>query len=894
MGIQRFRLRRFLCFFFLSGLLFCLGLGQFQDLALSTTPVETRYEQSSMSDADQFVQQGVDRYQTGDYKGALQLWQSALAFYQRIQNRENAAIVLENLARVYQQLGQMETAITAWEQATTLYRQLEKPAQVGQMLTEAAQAYSRIGQPNRAVEELCNPDRQGNCADGSALHLARIANDHSLEAAALGSLGDAYRLTGNYEQAIAVLQSSLALAQKLEQTPYRISALISLGNAYRSLAQVNQRRANAAEQRGDTTEAERLKSAARDYDLKALEFLEQSFAIAQTQHDRTNQLRSRLSAIPIYYRTGNREAATTALQQAKQLLQQLPDSRDRVYAAIDLAQFLQPINGSAVPSKTQCLTNEQSIQAETLLQQAIATAQQIQDQRAESFGLGELGHIYECRKNYVQALEMTQKARWASEQHLRSKDSQYLWEWQAGRILKAQGKIPAAIAAYEQAVSTLEMIRSDLLTANRDLQFDFRDQVEPVYRELVALRLDGAAVADVTVPQANSKLLPTAKRKSLHADITAALHTMDSLKLAELQNYFGNDCVLTTVKPTPADSKETNSTVAVLNSIILNDRTAIVLTLPNREKRVSWINIGNQQLRQEVNEFRRGLERFYDDYDPSQAKQLYNWIVRPFEADLAQAKISTLVFVQDGILRSIPMAALYDGEQFLIQRYAIATTPSLTLTNAQPLNHQNLRALALGLTQSATIDGQKFQALVNVMDEIQQVETQMPGSKPLLDREFTRDRLQTELSQQTYPIIHIATHGEFGTDPESTFLVTGNNQKLTLNELDTMIRSVTRLNEQIELLALTACQTAAGDDRAALGLAGVAIQAGAKSALASLWFVNDAATAKVAGGFYAGIRNAGLTKAEALRTAQIALIEAGGQFAHPAYWAPYVLVGSWL
>jgi CHAT domain-containing protein len=145
-----------------------------------------------------------------------------------------------------------------------------------------------------------------------------------------------------------------------------------------------------------------------------------------------------------------------------------------------------------------------------------------------------------------------------------------------------------------------------------------------------------------------------------------------------------------------------------------------------------------------------------------------------------------------------------------------------------------------------------------------------------------------------YPIIHIATHGEFGTEPEDTFLVTGNNRKLTITDLDAAIRSLNRGSDAVELLALTACQTAAGDDRAALGLAGVAVQAGVKSALASLWFVQDTATVKLVTKFYASWQDSAMSKAEALRAAQLELIEMGGQYAHPAYWAPFILIGNWL
>ncbi|MGB3652803.1 MAG: CHAT domain-containing protein, partial [Rivularia sp. (in: cyanobacteria)] len=210
-------------------------------------------------------------------------------------------------------------------------------------------------------------------------------------------------------------------------------------------------------------------------------------------------------------------------------------------------------------------------------------------------------------------------------------------------------------------------------------------------------------------------------------------------------------------------------------------------------------------------------------------------------------------------------------------------------------NRQNLQVLALGLSQAANVNGKPFPALDYVKEEIDGIKQQIPGKK-LLDEEFTRDNLEKELKQEVYPIIHLATHGSFGTDPENTFIVTGNNQKLTFNELDRLIRRITSNREPLELLTLTACETAVGNNRSALGLAGVAIQAGAKSAVASLWAINDNATAEFATDFYAQLLSDSKSKAKALQAVQIEFIkgEKGSNYIHPAFWSAFVLIGNWL
>jgi CHAT domain-containing protein len=294
-------------------------------------------------------------------------------------------------------------------------------------------------------------------------------------------------------------------------------------------------------------------------------------------------------------------------------------------------------------------------------------------------------------------------------------------------------------------------------------------------------------------------------------------------------------------------------------------------------------------------EYRRNAEESsYKEFNPKNSQQLYEWIITPVLPELEQRQINTLVFIQDGILRSVPMAALMNPvtQKYLIQDYSIAVSPSLTLTDVTPPNVKNLKALTLGLTEESTIDNQLFSALVSVDQETQKITEELPGSKRLLNAEFTEEALAKALDRASYPIIHIATHGKFGSDAEDTFLITGDQKKLTITELDRILRQTN--DESIELLSLTACQTAIGDDRSALGLAGVAIQAGAKSALASLWFINDATTAQISTQFYANLKERPTSKAKALQSAQIAVIEAGGETARPGYWAPFILVGNWL
>ena len=859
------------------------------------------------------LERGVTKYQQGQYQAAIALWNRALESDRAIPDNPNTVIVLENLARVHQQIGRSEQAIAFWLQVKDLYQQQGNEQQLGRSLTELAQAYSSIGQHRQAIAFLCG--EQGNdkteCSPTSAIALAKKQTDPLGEVAAKGSLGEAYRLRGNYGRAVDYLKDSLQVARTLDNPQLEISALNSLGNTHSSLAQISYRQAESAESRGEiygrTGEEYALDSPVmllrqdgERQDRIALDCFQDSVAIATKQANALEQMRNLISSLSIYYRLGDATAAAKSKQQALGLIPTLPFESTAVYATIDLAKLLQPEKVSF----TSCYLTETLTEARALLQRAVNVAQELEDSRASSFALGELGHTYECSGDYSQALKITKQARLAAERH---KDSLYLWEWQTGRVLQAQNKSQQAIqrglgsfpheryakryplglnqeaiAAYETAISTLDSIRDDLLTANRDIQFDFRDTVEPIYRGLIARRLGMVDNVSVVRPTETQQI----------SNVSSILTTVDSLRLAELQNYFGNDCAISDVVASEeVDLLAPAPNTAYFSTIILDDRTAVIANFPGRKTKIVWDSDRSKTaIAEEINQFRRGLENFYTEFDVSLGQNIYNWLVQPFAEDLEREQITTLVFVQDGLLRSVPMAALHNGEQFLIQKYAIATTPSLNLTSPTTANRQELKALALGLSEPSQVDNQSFPPLPNVEAEIEQVQSIFAESTGVLNDRFTRDRVRQELAETSYPIVHIATHGQFSSEPEDTFLVTGNNQKLTITELDRIIRSTTTRNEPVDLIALTACQTAVGDERAALGLAGIAIQAGANSALASLWSINDEVTPVVMQDFYLGWRDRRLSKAQALQQAQIASIERG---VPPALWSPFIIIGNW-
>jgi len=884
----------------LATLVLCLGLntafpGQTLQPVVATQrqPLVSALSGEQKEPYAQVVQQGIEHYQAGKFAEAIALWKQALP---QISSAKEQAIVNNNLALAYRQTGQLAEAIAQWEQAIQIYRSQDQAMRqpLAGLLIEQAQAYSDLGQQRRAIPLL-----------QSALELTPQTENRLTEAAAQGALGNAYWALGNYGEALKAHQTSLKIARELNNTSFIATALNNLGNIYVTRAARYSYQANAADLEGDDKETQRLIKAATQDRVEARTYFEQSVQIAKGVMP-IEEVRGLLNLTRLLA-SGNLEQPNkkpltkpdwdlivTHWNRIRELLNNLPDSRDKAYGLINLAEQELKVGKMPVEGFNRELTPREELRPTLLLNQALTVARNIGNARAESFAIGSLGQLYEGNREYGKAMELTRRAQFAAQQ-ISAPDSLYRWQWQVGRLLKAMGAREEAIAAYEQAIATLQSIRGDIVVANQELQFDFREQVEPVYRELMALLLESPATASRVSSQ--SSVVSSILKKQGTTDkgqlskgeaspVKKVVDTLELLKLAELQNFFGDECVQVALSQAGDTTALTDANTVVVYSVILDGQSQMILRSPNGSMKNYPVALSQEGINKEIDQLRYLLElRQTEEYLP-QAQKIYNLLIRPLEADLAALKPSTVVFINDGVLRKVPMAALHDGKAYLIEKYAIATTPSLSLTNRQPSNRNNLEALSVGLT----VERAPFAALSNVQAEVKAVNKILGGTE-LIDNTFTLSNLQAQLQKKSYPVVHIATHGKFGVDAESTFLV-GFDQRISIENLDNLLRS--RASRQsVELLTLSACQTAAGDNRSALGIAGIAVRAGVESAVATLWYINDEATVPLIEEFYRQLRQPNITKAEALRKAQLKMI-ADVSYNHPAVWSPFILIGNWL
>lgn len=835
-------------------------------------------ERRSLSSST-LLQKGKIAYEAGRYAEATTTWQQAYQQYQAQENLLNQALSLsylalsshkqgnwsqakqyiaqslaileskpklkaENLAiyaqalntqgRLQLAMGKIETAIESWQQAAEVYQQTgDEIGTLGSQINQA-QALQSLGlyrRSHKLLEQISTKITE--------------QPDSRLKIAGLRSLGIALQVTGNLDYGQDVLEQSLAISQKLKLSEESSTTLFSLGNIARVLGTQNIaiRRRNSA-----TT--------------PAYTFYQQAAAVTSQPLLKVEAQLNQLSSLIAAEQWGTVKNLLPEIQTNVTNLSTVANRRS-IYAQVNLAKSL--MNLASKDSGTSIDFH----QSQNLLAKAIQQAQQLQDTKAESYAFGILGHLSEQQQQWSSGQKYTEQAL-ALAQRINDSELIYQWQWQLGRLLVFQNNHTSAIASYSEAVNALESLRGDLVVTNVDVQYSFRDSVEPVYRELVRLLLK---------PQDNQQVSP--------GNLAKARDTIESLQLAELNNFFHEACL----EATPTSIDQIDSQAAVIYPIILRDRLEVIVSLPKKPLLHYSTPINQAELEGVIAYLRqtmpiRSRRQFYQP-----AQQLYNWLIRPALKDLASSNIETLVFVPDGAFRNIPMAVLHDGKQYLIEKYNLALTPGLQLLAASSLEKVELKTLAAGLTEERA----GFAPLDYVQQELTDIKEQI-DSTVLIDSKFTQKALQAEIKLSNFPIVHIATHGQFSSLLEETFLLTWDN-RIDIKQLDRILHQTNAYgqDETIELLILSACETATGDKWAALGLAGMAVKAGARTTIATLWSVQDQSTSLLMSDFYKNITQSevDITKTRALREAQLNLINSV-EYSHPLYWAPFILVGNWL
>jgi CHAT domain-containing protein len=743
-------------------------------------------------------------------------------------------------------------------------------------------------------------------------------------------LGNLYKELGNYPKAISFYKTVLSLDEK-QQTGTgfieRDGALLNIGEIYVKL--------------GDSA--------------SALPYLHEYLASHQKRDFLLSQPEVLTKIVEAYAMTQNYTKAIEYQQMSIDIIAKLDNSSYNQYRSFDNLVSLYESAG-----------NTSGMLA--TYQQKLTVAQSKNDRTAEAKTLSQLGTFFTAQKEpelaivfYKQYVNLIQTVR----QDLKKLplDQQKAYTETVAEQYRTLADLLLQNDRILEARQVIELLKlQEIDNYNRETRGPISGPANPVSFLKAETELLNAFNKQITgnytsLFQASQELETLRKTEEKTPAIQKRIRDLEELKttnrnnLAQflsdptissyIKNLRNNDKTLepegkqlNTLRETLASLKQSNQTAAILYPLILDDRLEIILITPNGPPLRRTVKIDRPTLNKTILQF--GLETTDPDKDPrANAQQLYQWLIKPIEADLKEAGIETLIYSPDRLLRSIPIAALHDGQQWLAEKYQISHFTSLNATNFLAKRNAPPKVLSGTISdQPSTIynvklqdnpESYRFEGLPAGKIELNAINKSISGSKNLIENDFSSDRLRDDASQ--FNILHLATHGYFDVSrPENSFLLFSQPDSRGKNYATITDISNWELNG-IDLVTLSACQTAVTPDKAEtkLGVLGISYEfesAGARSTIASLWRVNDRSTALLMQAFYQNLSQ-GKTKAEALKNAQNTMLhlntsdtvtQAHDQlnrslsikttipipttppkntgYSHPYYWAPFILIGN--
>ena len=657
-------------------------------------------------------------------------------------------------------------------------------------------------------------------------------SDTAYLARAYRQLGDVHAGQGNYQRAVSFYLESLEKEKTL--TTLNNTVKVLLDRRASSLLQASRVQ---RQQDADTfqSQASIATAQAEKYAIEALAMAESKRSISAVQ--------ALINWHTLPKQTLNKEQ----LARGRNLIDRLPPSPQMLMTVIDWAKVDRD-------------------NPERWLQQAMNQAQNLQNPLLTSYVSLELGQLYfawdrdELAQKYA-----TQSVKAAG--GALNYNSLFRAQELLARINLRRNQPTDALNAYREAIISIEQLNKDGSFITPLQVVTFNQQIEPIYRNTLNLILDENAQQE---------------------ELTEAKEVSDKLRLVQLRRYFGDNCLEVTTAASDAslatpDNAKNHPTV---NSIVLEDRLVTLLELPDGSIKQHTTEITQEALQELVSELSRELISGVAFLFRQPSRQLYQMLLAPFEDELEAIEPETVVFINDGMLRNIPMAVLIDKQdRYVAEKWA--TINSLGLNYRPPVRLQKKdeleSALALGLPY--TPYDRDVAPLPYVPEEVNAVE-EIFGGKKMLGKNFTTDTLSQQLEKESYPLVHLATHGYFGGTAETSYIY-AYDRRIPLLQLDQMLRDSQQ--SAPELLVLSACETALGNDLSLLGLGGLATRRGIDTTLGSLWFVQDEEQAAVIQEFYRRIEEDNQPLAIALQQIQQQLIE---QFAHPSIWASLILIGE--
>ncbi|MGD2184371.1 CHAT domain-containing protein [Lusitaniella coriacea] len=825
-------------------------------LVAGMTPIVPKPPSPQKQQAEQLHSTGFGQLSAYQYQDAIASFQAALQIYREIGDSLGQASVLYGLGWAYDDIGQLQKAIESYQNSLAIAREIGDRRLEATNLNLLGYVYFQLGQSNQAIE-----------LNQQSLAIARANDLHFLEALSLVDLGLAHLPLGNYHKAIEFAQQALSLARQQDFKLIQAYVLNDLGNAHQGMGNPQQ----------------------------AIEFHQQSIAIARKIGNRYWEVNALSALGRAYQALENDPLALTSYQQA------LTIAKDINYLAGQ---------GKALSHIGQLLAQQEYPELAILFYKQSVNAY-------ESIRKGIQGLPPEQQRSYTATVANTYR----NLADLLLKQD---------RILEAQRVLD--LLKVQELEEYLQNVRGNSNTTQGIPNTPPERQIWTSYEDLVnqAIQIgqERAQLAQLPreslTPQQQQRLSQLiAAQEALNQEFNAFIRSPEvEALIAQLSPETRKPDLVDDLEDLNALQRnlaDLNQNAVLFYPLILEDRLELVLTTPNSPPIRRTVPVTREQLNATVRQFRSQLQTPTRSAKKP-AQQLYDWLIKPIEADLQAANAETIIYSPDGVLRYIPLAALYDGEEWLVQRFRInnITAASLTNLNSEPQSQPRILAGAFANVSYPVTVGEEeffFKALPFAGTEVENLAEQISSTTPLFDDAFALQATKEQMND--YTIVHLATHGAFvvGT-PEDSFILFGDGKIATLREIQNW--SLTN----VDLVVLSACQTGLGgkfeNGEEILGLGYQFQRAGARATLASLWSVDDGGTQALMNGFYGALQGSGMTKAEALRQAQIALITGdysavGGErgivavrsrdgiepeveegLSHPYYWAAFILIGNGL
>ncbi len=698
-----------------------------------------------------------------------------------------------------------------------------------------------------------------------SLQIYREINDLNGEGASLGNLGSVHDSLGQYQKAIDFHQQSLEIKK---QTGNRIGEGISLGNLGKAYFELGQYQ-------------------------KAIDFHQQSLVITRQIGVRYGEAISLHNLGAVFKNLGQYQKAIDFFQQSLAIERLIGNRAGEATSLHNLGAVFKDIKQPAI--------------AITFYKQAVNTFEPIRKD------------IRELPKEIQNSYKETVADSYRQLADLLLQQDRVMEALQVLDLLKVQDlqDFLKDVKGNDRTALGVEMLPQEQKFLD---EFNaIQDRAVKLGGELTELRK-----LQTLTPSQQQRLNEIEQiQQQVNQQLIAHLQS-DSTKtlIAQLQQTAAKQNTnLNAYKDLSARVQRLGQGTALFYPLILDNRIELVLFIPNQPPIHRSVNIKQTELEAEIKTFRQQLEAQSPNIETT-ANELYKKLIAPIEPDLKAAKIQTIVYAPDGQMRYVPLAALHDGKQWLVERYLINNVTAVSLTNLDPNPNQQSQVLAGAFEKgkySFTVNDKSynFNGLPFAGKEVTDLAKTIPNTVKLVDNEFSRAKVLPNM--KTSNIIHLATHAAFVEgSPDNSFILLGNGDRINLREVSEWdLPNVT-------LVVLSACQTALGGNLGngieILGFGYQLQRAKVRAAIASLWTVSDGGTQQLMSAFYTAIKTGKVSHAEALRQAQVALItgdyealgEPRGEFVsveprsrakpssaptkltHPYYWAPFIMIGNGL